>query len=170
MDKNEFDKQIAMCNVALTILLTIGGTLASTGAAFLIAGAIEANHGIDLQGEAQNRILTTAYRFIGLGVEVFSIGLFIIAVSSIAFTIRVKRLSDSLKPDVDKSDNAQNSDRPDLLKTNSQEEIKNIDTNLEIKNLTLELINLKLELATQKLEQVTSKKSTIRHRKNTKES
>lgn len=166
LDKFEFDKKIAMSNVTLAVLLTIGGVLASTGAAFLIAGAIEANHGVDLQGESQNRILTTAYRFIELGVEIFVLGLVIIAVTSTAFSLYVKKLSDSLQPDADKIDNVQDLDQPDLSKTSQQEEeIKTVDIRLDIENLKLELVSLKLELATQKLEEVTSKKNISNHKK-----
>lgn len=171
LDKNEFDAKIAMSNTSLAILLTVGGVLASAGIAFLIAGAIEVNHGIDLpEGESQNRILNAAFRFLEFGVEVFVLGLLIIAVSGIAMTIYVKKISDSLKRDVDKSGDEKNSYSPDSLVINQrEEEIKNVSTRLEIENLKLELVNLKLEVAIQKLEQTTGKKNIDKRSKNAKE-
>ncbi|WP_155991229.1 hypothetical protein [Candidatus Nitrosotenuis uzonensis] len=169
MDKYEFDKKIAMTNVGLAVLLTVGGVLSSAGVAFLIAGAIEANHGIDLpEGKSQDRILDVAFRFLGLGVEIFALGLLIIAVSGTAIPLYVKKLSNSLKSDVDKSDSPQKPDHQDSLKINQQEEIKNVDARLEIENLKLELINLKIEVATQKFEEIKSKTNTNNRKKDQK--
>jgi ribosomal protein L29 len=80
-------------------------------------------------------------------------------VSGIAISTYVHKLSASIQSDVNKSDNTQNSDHPDSLKTSQQEEIKNANIRLEIENLKLELVNLKLEIATQKLEQATKKRT-----------
>lgn len=167
MDKYEFDRKVAMWNITLAILLTIGGALFAAGIAFLTTGAVEVNHGIDLKGESQDRILTTAFRFIGLGAEIFVLGLLIIAVSGIVISTYVHKLSASIQPDANKLDDMQNLDHPDSLKTSRQEEeIKNANIRLEIENLKLELINLKLEFATQKLDHATNKKNTSKHNKN----
>ncbi len=85
-------------------------------------------------------------------------------------TIYVKKISDSLKRDVDKSGDEKNSYSPDSLVINQrEEEIKNVSTRLEIENLKLELVNLKLEVAIQKLEQTTGKKNIDKRSKNAKE-
>lgn len=149
-----------MWHITLAIFLTIGGALFAAGIAFLTTGAVEVNHGIDLKGESQNRILTTAFSFIGLGAELFAIGLVLISVSGITISAYVYKLSVSIKPDVNKSDNTQNSDHLDSLKTNQQEEIKNAKIRLEIESLKVELANLKLEIAAQKLEHIKNKTNT----------
>lgn len=46
MDKYEFDRKVAMWNIALAILLTIGGALFAAGIAFLTTDAVEVNRGI----------------------------------------------------------------------------------------------------------------------------
>lgn len=153
-----------MWNITLAILLTVGGALFAAGIAFLTTGAVEVNHGIDLQGESQDRILTTAFGFIRLGAEIFVLGLLIIAVSGIAISTYVHKLSASIQTDVNKSYNTQNSDHPDSLKTNQQEEeIKNVKIRLDIENLKVELAYLKLEAATLKLEQ--KSKTNTKNRK-----
>lgn len=165
MDKYEFDKKVAVWNITLVILLTVGGALFAAGIAFLTTGAVEVNHGIDLKGESQDRVLTTAFRFIGLGGEIFALGFAIISVSGILIGGYVYKLSISLKPEVNKLDNTQNSDHTDSLKTNQQdEEIQNAQIRLDIENLKVELANLKLEAAAIKLEQIKNKTNKINHK------
>lgn len=164
MDKFEFDKKIAMWNITLAILLTIGGALFAAGIAFLTTGAAEVNHGIDLKGSSQDRVLTTAFRFLDLGAEVFVLGLLIITISGITISAYIHKLTISIQPDVNKSDNIQNSDNPDTLKINQHEEELNAKIRLDIENLKVELANLKLEAATIKLEQTKNKTDKINHK------
>lgn len=165
MDKYEFDRKVAMWNITLAILLTIGGALFAAGIAFLTTGAAEVNHGMDLKGVSQDRVLSTAFNFLDLGAEIFVLGLLIISVSGITISTYVHKLSISIQPDVSKLDNTQKSDHPDSSETDRRdEEIKNAKIRLDIENIKAELANLKLEAATIKLEQIKNKTDAINHK------
>jgi hypothetical protein len=171
-DNVAFDKLLAQYQILLTVVVAAGSALLAAGIAFLVTGATEINHSVDLQGESQDRMLAAGFKFLESGAGMFIGGLLIVSLSGLVMTGVIQitpspKTKTETKPIENKKENT-DSDRVDSMKINQyEEELKNMKIRLEIENLKVELTKLKLEDAMSKLDQIKKQnKQSKKGRKN----